>query len=298
MPELTPSLVARLHEQARAERWRLTQERFEAALLASLAHAKSAGDIKDVESYLGGLHLEDLALAVACGDGVEVAWEHFLSAYRAPMNRAAMAIDPGGGTELADSLYAELYGLQAKGGERQTLFRYFHGRSKLGTWLRAVMSQRHIDRIRATKRHDPIPEEDGVASTPMALTTEARPAIADPERARFVSAMRSALAEAIASIEPKDRLRLACYYADDMKLAAIGKMLGEHEATVSRHLTRTRLEIRAAAEAWLRDRHGMNGEAVEECFRSVAEDAGSLDLSELLGDAGARKKPLAGRSNI
>ena len=41
--------------------------------------------------------------------------------------------------ELADSLFAELYGLSAE--KRGSLLRYFHGRSSLKTWLRAVLAQ-------------------------------------------------------------------------------------------------------------------------------------------------------------
>ena len=51
--------------------------------------------------------------------------------------RAADALDRSGGArELADSLYADLYGVEQRDGERQSLFRYFHGRSSLATWLR------------------------------------------------------------------------------------------------------------------------------------------------------------------
>jgi DNA-directed RNA polymerase specialized sigma24 family protein len=42
-------------------------------------------------------------------------------------------------------LYADLYS--------KSLFRYFQGRSSLATWLRAVLSQRYVDRIRANRRH-------------------------------------------------------------------------------------------------------------------------------------------------
>jgi len=57
--------------------------------------------------------------------------------------------------ELADSLFAELYGLvDGKRGER-SLFRYFHGRSSLKTWLRAVLAQRHVDRLRESRRWNP-----------------------------------------------------------------------------------------------------------------------------------------------
>ena len=285
-PVIEASLVARLFEQSRAARWGLTVDRFEAALVVSLAHARAAvaGGAPDAERYLTSLHLEDLGLAVACAAGLEPAWDHFMTEYRALLARAASAIDSrGGGAELADSLHAELFGLQVRNGERQSLFRYFHGRSRLATWLRAILAQRHIDRLRSTRKEEPLPEDD--QHLPAARP---RPDL-DPQRARFVEMIRTALPAAVASLEARDRLRLACYYAQDMTLAAIGKMLGEHEATVSRHLARSRRDLRARVEATLRTDHRLDDEALAECFRTVSEDAGMLDLAEILDTSASRK---------
>ena len=44
---------------------------------------------------------------------------------------------------------------------------------------------------------------------------------------------------------------MSCYYAQDLTLAQTGRLLGEHEATVSRQLARTRREIRAEVERLL-----------------------------------------------
>ena len=232
----------------------------------------------------------DLDLAKACAEGDESAWEQFVEEYRPLLYRAAAAIDTrGGGRDLADSIYAELYGLTEKGGERRSLFRYYHGRSKLSTWLRAVLAQRYVDSLREARRREPLPDDDS-------MTAPAPQATADPERARFVHVMRTALAAAIAALTARDRLRLGCYYAQDMTLAAIGKMLHEHEATVSRQLARTRREIRQAVEDRLRNNDHMDEHAIAECFRSVVEDAGAMDLAELLGTATAGKKETPDRS--
>jgi RNA polymerase sigma factor (sigma-70 family) len=294
-PGLESALVARLHAQANAARWSVSEERFAVALSASLAHARSGADTPDADRYLAGLHLEDLALAVACIDGHDAAWEHFIAEHKSLLTRAAMAIDPAGGSDLADSLYGELFGLQQKDGERQSLFRYFHGRSRIATWLRAILTQRHIDRVRATKRLDPLPDDEDRSSAPP-LAAKERSGPPDGERLMFFNAMRDALAWAIGELAAKDRLRLSSYYARDMTLAAIGRMLGEHEATVSRHLTRTRREIRTAAEARLREHHGLDARAMAECFASVTEDAGALDLGELFGKQPARKTDRLDRS--
>src|SRR5262249_31870503 len=110
-----------------------------------------------MEGYLRTLHLEDLGLACACLDGIEPAWEFFVANYRDDLRAASRAIlrstghaDDARADELADSLYAELYGLRVgSNSKRRSLFEYFHGRSKLSTWLRAVLAQRHVDLLRA-----------------------------------------------------------------------------------------------------------------------------------------------------
>ena len=88
-----------------------------------------------------------------------------------------MRIDPGGGArELADSIYADLFGLQERDGERRSLFRYFHGRSSLATWLRAVLAQRQVDRVRATRRAArSIDDDEDEEVVPPALSASPRP---------------------------------------------------------------------------------------------------------------------------
>jgi RNA polymerase sigma-70 factor, ECF subfamily len=225
------------------------------------------------------VHLDDVALACACADGDEEAWERFVRDYRPILYRSADALDPSGGArEIADSLYAELFGLKEKGGERQSLFRYYEGRSSLATWLRAVLAQRYVDRLRAARRVDPLPEE----ASPAALASPASSIEIDADRRRFAAALRRALELVVAALPPRDRLRLACYYADGLTLAETGRVLREHEATASRNLARTRKDIRNAVERRLRDDDGMSEAEVEQCFECAGEDAGALDLQSLL----------------
>lgn len=272
-------LQARLYTTAKAERWRVDRAAFGRALEASADKAFSSGapGRAELERHLASLHLEDLALACACADGDDEAWQHFVLTYRPPLYRAADAIDPSGGArDLVDSLYADLFGLGSETRERRSLFRYFHGRSSLATWLRAVLSQRYVDRLRERKRTEPIPDDE----SPHALA--AHPAPQDSERLRFAGVMQAALAVVLAVLSPKDRLRLACYYAQQMTLAQVGRLLGEHEATVSRQLSKTRATIRSGVQQWLRTERGFGEAEIADCFASLAADAGPLDLGELL----------------
>src|SRR5437660_9172101 len=171
------SLLEWLYAQSQGGRWEISRERIGSALERSAKKALSPGTVtaQKLQEYLTALHLEDLALATACADGNEAAWEHFFVTYRAYLRAAAAAIlrcsaGSAEACDLADSLCTELYGLtDAKGAER-SLFRYFHGRSSLKTWLRAVLAQRHIDSIRAGRRFEDLGEDesrDGQSKIPL-----------------------------------------------------------------------------------------------------------------------------------
>jgi RNA polymerase sigma-70 factor (ECF subfamily) len=273
------ALVERLYRQGKAEQWRLPVDLFAAALEVSAARAFAdrISTSRDLERYLASLFLEDLALACACAAGDDPAWEYFVQAQRPVLYRAADALDPGGGArDLADSLYADLYGLQNRAGERQSLFRYFHGRSSLATWLRAVLTQRHVDRLRAERRTrsmEELPEETLVA------VTAAEPP--DPNRGRYLALIRRALDRALSRLDARDRLRLACYYAQELTMAQTGRLLREHEATVSRHLARSRRAIRDDVERQLRHDAGLSDAEIERCFECIMEDPGRLDVREM-----------------
>ena len=274
MKPIPPDLARRLHRQAQAEKWSVRLERFTQALQASADRAGPA----DLNRYLGGLHLEDLVLACACAAGDERAWEHFIREHRPVLYRAADALDPTGrARELADSLYADLYGIRERDGERQSLFRYFHGRSSLATWLRAVLAQRHVDALRAGRRVEPLPDDD-VAEVQVAAATTPP----DPDRMRYLALIQRALTIAISVLTDKDRLRLACYYTQELTLAETGKVLREHEATVSRQLAKTRKTLRQQIERHLRDEHRLDDAQIGRCFAAVAEDTGPLDLGGML----------------
>jgi RNA polymerase sigma-70 factor, ECF subfamily len=277
-------LARRLYRDARAETWSVPLEQFIDALEASAERAAPA----DLGRYLGGLHLEDLALACACASGHERAWEHFVREHRPVLYRAADALVPGGGArELADSLYADLYGLRERDGERQSLFRYFHGRSSLATWLRAVLAQRHVDALRAGRRLDPLPDDDS-ADVPAGVSTVSH----DPDRVRYLALIQRVLTIAISTLTDKDRLRLACYYSQELTLAQTGRILREHEATVSRQLARTRQALRREVERLLRQEHGLDPAQVERCFACVAEDPGPLDLGGMLRKNSAQDRSI------
>jgi len=273
------AILDSLYAEAGAAEWCLTLPQFAAALDRSLS--KRFAEIALSEDrrveYLQTLYLQDLALAAACLEGSESAWEYFVREYRGALRAAAGAITKGSraganAEELADSLFAELYGLvDGKRGER-SLFRYFHGRSALKTWLRAILAQRHVDRLRESRRWESFDQPDGEKPGPLPELHVAPPSL-DPHRERYVQRFVAALQAAIASLDGSDRRRLELYYARQNTLAEIGRQIGEHESSVSRNLERTRSELRAFIEEHLRGEPALSQAEIALCFQYAAEDA-------------------------
>ena len=289
-----------LYAESRAPEWGLSPRHFLAALERSAAKrfAKGGFSTDGLGEYLGTLHIEDLCLASACLEGSEAAWAHFVSQYRGYLRAAAGVITKNsrGGTdalELADSLFAELFGLvDGRRGER-SLFRYFHGRSSLKTWLRAILAQRHVDRLRQSRRWEQLEaeEEESPGHAPQPGNT---PPIADPHRDRYIARFVAALQEAVDLLAPADRERLELYYAREKTLAEIGRKLGEHESSVSRHLERIRRQLRSSIEEKLRCPPALSEAEIRLCFQYAAEDS-PIDFRQIFPEkpaptSGTRRK--------
>jgi RNA polymerase sigma-70 factor len=256
--------IAGLYDSSQASRWGLSLAQFADALFQSLQRRPpdAAGEI--VEKFLNSLHLRDLALAAACRLGMEAGWNEFVTRYRAILYDAARAIvrDEVRGRELADSLYADLFGLEIRAGRRRSLLHYFDGRSSLATWLHAVLARRYIDSARQQRRTISI--EDGPPGLLSdAISTDEEP---DPHRLRYLGLLREALEGALGSLAPRDRLRLSYYYLEGLTLKQIGNLLDEHESSVSRRLNRTRKVLRRQVERALRREQRLSDEQIRLCY--------------------------------
>jgi RNA polymerase sigma-70 factor len=265
--------------------WEGTHDRFIDAIVAGIEQrfSQTAPDEGALEKHLDALYANDLALAVACRAANEAAWEFFVAKYRMDLYAAARAIVQGARTvgvtpeELADSLYADLYGLGDGATGRKALFEYFHGRSKLSTWLRAILAQRYVDEIRRTRRLRAIDDEsseDGLSSHAASAITDANSPSepVDLDREKYLVSLQAELNAALEALAARDRLRLAYYYADGRTLAEIGRLLGEHEATVSRKLERTRRDVHQTVRLGLRDRKKLTEAQVEECLEYARKE--------------------------
>ncbi|HEX8459695.1 MAG TPA: sigma-70 family RNA polymerase sigma factor [Pyrinomonadaceae bacterium] len=259
-----------------------------------LRHRPDAAEA-EVAAFLDSLRADDLCLVVACERGDERAWSDLMEGFRATVLSAARGASPNedAAEELAQSVWADLYGLRARAdGSASGKLAYYSGCGSLGGWLRAVVGQLAVDRHRKSARlvqTEEATDFDRLAQEPHEetdnFTVSAAP---DPERAlagrEVADALERALAGALSGLDAEDRLLIKLYYFDDLRLREAGAVLGVHEATASRRLTRLHTEVRKRVEASLVTEQGWTK---QEATRTLAEAAVHLDrdLSRMLAGA-------------
>jgi RNA polymerase sigma-70 factor, ECF subfamily len=259
--------IASRYDESGGERYGILPERFQEILLAAVM--RDAGDASEREQveFIGTLRVDDLILARACSDGNEAAWDAFFTLFRVPLYEAAYGIakNEATGRELADGLYADLYGTSTRDGRRQSKLDYYLGRGSLGGWLRAVLSREYVNRYRSHYREVSLDQqlEAGVEFEAPSATKEA--AANDCVGA----AVRRALAEASA----EERFLLASWYLDQRTLADIGRQLSVHESTVSRRLDRVTGTLRKRVRKRLQEA----GFSARECEELMLD----LDVRDL-----------------
>jgi RNA polymerase sigma-70 factor, ECF subfamily len=261
--------------------WGLAQEEFEQILLDvgtvqnfGLAEGEVASRQQQA-AFFRSLCVADVVLARACACGNERAWEHFVASYRQPLIRAAIAICGSEtlGRELADQLYAELYGLTEHDGERRCPLVSYRGRGSLMGWLRTTLAQRHVDHHRRTRREEPIDETRREYDAP---APEPVPEILAAE----LSLLERAIELAVAKQPAEERYLLAAYHLDGHTLRQIAQVLGVHEATVSRKLQRATGAIKKQILRNL-ERDGLSRRAAQEALGADPRDL-DVNLKKLL----------------
>ena len=261
-------LLAELHAKAGCDRVGLTRESFSTILVevGTKYGTKSEGETR---SFLLSLRVDELALARACAAGENSAWEIFLTRYREKLYLSALRIarEDSAARELADTLYADLYGTTTRDGQRVSKLASYTGRGSLEGWLRTVLAQEYVNRYRRTKRLVSLEEEseEGIqfrAPDPEPVTA------ADTRLSRATD-------QALAELPAEDRTVLSAYYLDGRTLAEIARMLGVHESTISRKLDKLAKSLRKQIVAAL-TKGGMS--------RRQAEEALEVDVRDLQED--------------
>jgi RNA polymerase sigma-70 factor (ECF subfamily) len=180
--------------------------------------------------------------------------------------------DDGAGRELADGLYAELYGMPNREGRRISKLQYYMGRGSLQGWLRTVLAQKHVDRCRSRAKEVSLEEQEEAGNRFAAPEKAAAPA-GDERVARCVD-------QALSGLSSEERFLLASYYLDRRTLADIARQIGVHESTVSRKLER----IAGTLRKKLRQQLQAGGLDPMQCDELMAE----LDVRDLNVDVEGR----------
>lgn len=280
--------------------------RVRAALEKYLLAADATVPAQAINEFIDALHADDLCLIVACERGDEQAWSDLVAQFGTTVRSAARSASSNedAAEDLAQSIWAELHGLRVReDGRPSGKIAYYSGRGSLGGWLRAVVGQLAIDQHRKSSRlvqteldtdFDRLARESHQAEDSFSATQTAP----DPESAlseqRAAIDVEAALAQAMGELAPEDRLLVKLYYFDGLRLREAGVVLGVHEATASRRLTRVHAEVRERVEAILMKEHGWTR---SETARSLSETAmhleGDLELMLTREKAGGERQ--AGR---
>jgi RNA polymerase sigma-70 factor, ECF subfamily len=268
-------LLGELHAAGACEKVGISPEHF-TIILGEVAtkYLAPEGTEAEARTLLLSLRVEELALARGCAAGHNGAWETFLIRYREKLYQAALRIAREDSTarELADNLYAELYGTNHRDGERVSKLASFTGRGSLEGWLRTVLAQEFVNRYRRTKRLVSLEEEGEEGVQFAAPEPQAAPSLD--------SRLEFAVDSALATLPAEDRMVLAAYYIDGRTLAEIARMLGVHESTISRKVDRLAKALRKKILTEM-VRRGMSRRQAEEAMEVDVRDL-QLDIRRVL----------------
>jgi len=242
-----------------------------------------------IAKFIDELQADDLCLIIACERGDENAWNDLVERFTTTVRSAARSASSNedAAEDLAQSIWAELYGLRTrKDGAPASKLAYYSGRGSLAGWLRAVVGQLAVDTFRKQSRLVQTEEDadlDRLAHD--ASLGEGQAVLASiptPEESmsnRFAQAdMQQALNTAVQELPAEDRLLVKLYYFDNLRLREAGAVLGVHEATASRRLTRIQTDLRKRVAKILIDERGWTQTETEKSFAEVAQH---LDIAQI-----------------
>jgi RNA polymerase sigma-70 factor, ECF subfamily len=281
LPDELKRAVDELWSASDAPKFGLSQAQFGEIMLQAgeaqgWGEAEGEGSPSSQARFLKSLRIEELILARACAAGNEVAWGLFLARYRKVLYRAAYAIarQESAGRELADSLYADLYGLAEGGGTRRSRLESYMGRGSLAGWLRAVLAQRFVDNCRRTRREISLDEQeaDGLPAAPVS-----NPEIPNEDHLAFLA---RSIAVVLTRMNAEEHLLLVSYYLDGRALRQIAELLAVHESTISRRIERLTGKLRKALVKELQ-RSGLSERAAREALGTDVRDI-TVNVRKLL----------------
>lgn len=237
----------------------------------------------EIGKFIDEIQADDLCLIIACERGDESAWNDLVKRFTTTVRSAARSAtaNEDAAEDLAQSIWAELYGLRVRNdGRRASKLAYYSGRGSLAGWLRAVVAQLSVDTFRKQSKLVQTEEDadlDRLARDARVSETQAFvvSAVSNPEQSlsnRFAQTdLHDALGKAVQELAAEDRLLVKLYYFDNLRLREAGLVLGVHEATASRRLTRIQTDLRKRVSQILIGERGWTAVETERSFAEVAQ---------------------------
>jgi RNA polymerase sigma-70 factor, ECF subfamily len=275
-------IAAEIYEKSRAAEFGLSPENF-ADIVQEITkkYLPAEASAADIKAFVVALRVEELVLARSCAAGHERAWEVFLTRYREKLYDIAAYItkESSAARELADSLYADLYGTTVRDGRRVSKLASYTGRGSLEGWLRTVLAQEFVNRYRRQRRLVSLDEESEQGTQ--------FPASTSGPQTQIDSRLAAATDGALGELSSEDRFILASYYLDSRTLAEIARTLRVHESTISRKLDKVAKSLRKRILAGLQQR-GMSRRQAQEALEIDVRDLGLNLRSRLLQESSHR----------
>ena len=284
-------LLARA-EDSRSLSRELLVTRIGAAVLKYLLRHDPDTSHGEISKFIDELQADDLCLIVACERGDEKAWSELVERFTAVVRSAARSASSteDAAEDLAQSIWAELYGLRTRNdGKPSGKLAYYSGRGSLAGWLRAVVAQLAIDTFRKQSKLVQTEEDADLDRLAQEVHVGAgQPALAgmqNPEESlsnRFArTELQQALSKSVQELNAEDRLLVKLYYFDNLRLREAGAVLGVHEATASRRLSRIQTDLRKRVTEILVAERGWTKAEAERSFAEVGQQL-DTDVEALL----------------
>ncbi len=250
------------------ERWAARGLRDDLAAFLPYASARAARVDEPLRSRL---HVEDLYLAFACGQGDRAALAVFEAELLPSVVRVfgRMNIPAAVGDDVLGALRERLF-VPAHGAA--PLIADYSGRGRLVCWLRSVAAKTALKALRGQRRFVDLERADQLP-------------IVDAELAQLrgadAAAFREALSSAFAGLARDQRNVLRQHFLDGLTFEALGRLHGIHLSTAWRRVEAARLALVDAVRARLGEALGASESTVNCIIRSAYVEASVTSLLRL-----------------
>ncbi len=256
--------------------WRtdwMAREDFAAELAQRL---EAEDDLGAVARWWDHLRAGDLYLACACARGAAPALRAFETLYADELARIARRFQRPelGADDLIQLLRTKLFAPPLGGSTAEPLaaarpkIASYTGQGFLQNWVRVTATRTFIDGVRWQQAD---PAEELIAPDLAELLQEPT---ANPElrmlKQEHAAHFKAAFADAVAALDPSDRLVLKQSLIERLSIDQIGALYHLHRATAARRVAKARETLLAGVRARLARRLGLSLESLATAFDLLA----------------------------